>query len=55
MREVFSEDRLNAIGEVVQDIRELALIPPAVLLPPEALEEIKNPMTGKFEGVPPIK
>ena len=52
--EVFSEERLKAIGEAVQDIRELALLHPAVLLPPEMLEEIKKRMTGKFEGVPPI-
>jgi len=45
---------LKAIGEAVQDIRELALLHPAVLLPPEMLEEIKKRMTGKFEGVPPI-
>lgn len=52
--EVFSPERLKAIGEAVQDIRELALLHPAVLLPAEMLEEIKKRMTGKFEGVPPI-
>jgi len=52
--EVFSKERLNTIGQAVQDIRELALLHPAVLLPPEMLGEIKKRMTGKFEGVPPI-
>jgi hypothetical protein len=46
--EVFSKKRLQAIAEAVQDIRELALLHPAVLLPPETLEEIKKRMTGKF-------
>jgi hypothetical protein len=50
--EVFSAERLKAIEAAVQDIRELALLHPEVLLPPEMLEEIKKQMTGKFEGVP---
>lgn len=52
--EVFSKERLQVIAEAVHDIRELALVHPAVLLPPEMLEEIKKRMTGKFEGLPPI-
>ena len=52
--EVFSAERLKAIKEAVQDIRELALLHPAVLLPPEVLGEIKKRMSGKFEGVLPI-
>lgn len=52
--EMFSKERLALIGDAVQDIRELALLHPAVLLPPEILEEIRKRMTGKFDGVPPV-
>lgn len=52
--EVFSEERLGLIADAVQDIRELALLHPAVLLPPEVVEEIRKRMIGKFEGIPPI-
>jgi hypothetical protein len=52
--EVFSKDRLKLIQDAVQDLRELALLHPAVLLPPEDVEEIRKQMTGKFDGVPPI-
>jgi hypothetical protein len=52
--EVFSAERLRLIADAVQDIRELALLHPAVLLPPEIAEEIKKRMTARFEGVPPI-
>ncbi len=52
--EVFSTDRLKLIQDAVQDIRELGLLHPAVLLPPEVVDEIRKRMTGRFEGVPPI-
>jgi hypothetical protein len=52
--EAFSAERLGLIADAVQDIRELALLHPAVLLPPEVVEEIRKQMSGRFEGVPPI-
>jgi hypothetical protein len=47
--EIYSTERLQSIADAVQDVRELALLHPAVLLP-ETLEEIRKRMTGKFEG-----
>jgi hypothetical protein len=51
--EVFSVERLRLIADAVQDIRELALLHPAVLLPPDVVEQIRKQMSGKFEGVSP--
>jgi hypothetical protein len=53
--EIFSKERLKVIAEAVQDIRELALLHPTVLLPPEMQKEIKKRMTGKFEGLRPAE
>jgi hypothetical protein len=52
--EVFSTERLKLIQDAVEGIRELALLHPTVLLPPEVVEETRKRMTGRFEGVPPI-
>jgi hypothetical protein len=45
-----SRERLKLIADAVQDIRELALLRPAVLLPPEMVDQIRKQMTGTFDA-----